>query len=97
MKTHEKIMVYRGNVARGITGNIFSVKGILFVTFLMKNIFIKFPTPILNHHFFMISSKNAMFSIGFIDTFMMYPHTTIKFATKNMKFSTKCTTKYASK
>ena len=75
-------MVYRGNVARGITGNIFSVKGILFVTFLMKNIFIKFPTPILNHHFFMISSKNAMFSIGFIDTFMMYPHTTIKFATK---------------
>jgi len=82
MKAHEKIMVFRGNIARGITGNTFSDKGMLFETFLMKNIFIIFPTPILNHHFCMISSKNSMISIGFIYTLMMYSHTTIKFATK---------------
>ena len=82
MKTHEKIMDFRGNGARGITGNIFSDKGMLFGAFLMKNIFVDFPTPSLNHHFFMISSKNPMVSIGFIYTSVMYLHTTIKFATK---------------
>ena len=82
MKTHEKIMVFRGDIARGITGNTFSDNGMLFETFLMKNIFIIFPTPILNHHLFMIPSKISMISIRFMYTFMMYSHTTIKFATK---------------
>ena len=75
-------MGFRGNVARGISGNIFSDKGMLFGTFLMKNIFINFPTPILNHHFCTISSKFSMIFIGISYTFMMYSHTTIKFATK---------------
>ena len=51
---HEKrefFMVFRGNIVAGITGSIFSDQGMLFGTFLMKNIFIKFPTPILNHIF----------------------------------------------
>ena len=82
MKTYEKIMGFRRNVARGITGNILSGNGMLFGTFLMKNIFINFPTPILNHHFCMISSKNSMISIGFTYTSMMYSHASITFATK---------------
>ena len=66
MKTYGKIMDFRGNGAIGITGNIFSGKGMLFGTFLMKNIFVDFPTPSLNHHFFMISSKNPTVFIGVV-------------------------------
>ena len=58
-------MVLRGNIVTGITGNTFSDQGMLFGTFLMKNIFIDFPTPILNYIFCMISSKNPMIFIGF--------------------------------
>ena len=61
-------MVFRGNIVTGITGNTFSDQGVLFGAFLMKNIFIKFPTPILTHNFCMISSKNPMIFIGFILT-----------------------------
>ena len=51
MKTHEKIMDFRGNGARVIPGNIFNDKGMLFGTFLMKNIFVDFPTPMLKYIF----------------------------------------------
>ena len=54
-------MVFRGDVARGITGNTFSDQGMLFGTFLMKNIFINFPTHILNHGFCSISLKISCF------------------------------------
>ena len=54
-------MVFRGNIVTGITENTFSDQGMLFGTFLMKNIFIDFPTPILNHNFCMISFKNSCF------------------------------------
>ena len=79
-------MVFRGNIVTGITGNTFSDQGMLFGTFLMKNIFIDFPTPILNYIFYMISSKNSMIFIGFICTIMMYSHITIKFASKKHEF-----------
>ena len=71
-----------GNIITVITGNTFSDQGMLFGTFLMKNIFIKFPTPILTHNFCMISSKNPMIFIGFICTIMMYSHKPSKFASK---------------
>ena len=64
-----------GNIITVMTGNLFSKQGIVFVAFLMKNIFIEFPTPILSHNFLMISSKNSMFFIGFICTIMIHPHT----------------------
>ena len=44
-------MVFRGNIVTGIIGNTFSDQGMLFGTFLMKNIFIKISAPILNHVF----------------------------------------------
>ena len=80
-------MVFRGNIARGITGNTFSDNGMLFETFLMKNIFIIFPTPILNHHFYMISSKNSMISIRFINTLWCIRHKLSSLLLKSMKFS----------
>ena len=51
MKKHEKFMVFRGNIVSSITGDTSSDQGMLFGTFLTKNIFIKFSTPILNHVF----------------------------------------------
>ena len=54
-------MVFRGNIITGITGNTFSAQGILFGTFLMKNIFIDFPTHILKHIFWYIQLKNSCF------------------------------------
>ena len=75
-------MVFRGNIVAGITGNIFSDQGMLFGTFLMKNIFIKFPTPILNHIFYKISSKNAIIFIGFVCTTILYSCISIKFGSK---------------
>ena len=59
-------MVFRGNIVTGITGNTFSDQGMLFGTFLMKNIFIDFPTPFLNYIFCMILSKNPIIFIGFV-------------------------------
>ena len=56
-KKHEFFMVFRRNIVTGITRNTFSDKGMLLVTFVMKNIFIDFPTPILKHIFCIISSK----------------------------------------
>ena len=67
-------MVFRGNIVTGITGNTFGDQGMLFVTFLMKNIFINFPTPILNHIFCMISSKNAMIFISFVCYYPVFVH-----------------------
>ena len=75
-------MVFRGNIVTGIPGNTFSDQGMLFGTFLMKNIFIDFPIPILNLNFYMISLKNSMVFIGIICTIMMYSHKNIKFASK---------------
>ena len=75
-------MIFRRNIVSGITGDTSSDQGILFGTFLTKNIFINFPTPILNHVFCLISSKNAMIFIGFVCTTMLYSHITIKFALK---------------
>ena len=80
------LTVFRGNIVTGITGNTFCGQGMLSGTFLMKNIFIKFPTPILSHNFCMISSKNSMIFIRFICTIMMYSHITIKFASKKHGF-----------
>ena len=54
-------MVFRGNIVTGITGNTFSVQEMLFGTFLMKNIFIDFPTPILKHIFCYIQLKISCF------------------------------------
>ena len=65
-------MFLNGNIITGIAGNTFSNQGMLFGAFLMKNIFIEFPTPILSHKICMISSKNTMLFIGFICTIMMY-------------------------
>ena len=61
MKKHENFIVFRGNIASGITGNTFSDQRMLFGTFLMKNMFINFPTPILNHVFCSISLKILCF------------------------------------
>ena len=46
-KKHEIFMGFRGNTVTAITGNTFSGQEMLFWTFLTKNIFIDFPTPIL--------------------------------------------------
>ena len=54
-------MVFRGNIVTGITGNTFSDQGMLFGTFLMKNIFIDFPTHILKNMFCHIQLKNSCF------------------------------------
>ena len=75
-------MVFRGNIVSNVTGDTLSDQGMLFGTFLMKNIFINFPTPILNHVFCSISSKNPMIFIGCVCTTLLYSHTTIKFASK---------------
>ena len=75
-------MVFRGNIITNITGNTFSDQGMLFGTFLMKNIFIKIPTPILDHIFCKISSKNAMIFIGFVCTTILYSCISIKFGSK---------------
>ena len=54
-------MVFRGNIVSDVTANTPSDQGMLFGAFLMKNIFIDFPTPILNHVFCSISSKISCF------------------------------------
>ena len=54
-------MVFRGNIVTGITRNTFSDKGMLFGTFLKKNIFIDFPTHILKCIFCYIQLKNSCF------------------------------------
>ena len=54
-------MVFRGNIITVITGNTFSDQGMLFGAFLMKNIFIDFPTPILKHIFCYIQLKISCF------------------------------------
>ena len=75
-------MVFRRNIVSGITDTTVSGQGMMFGTFLMKNIFIDFPTPILNCDFCMILSKNSMLFIGLICTIPLYLRATIKFATK---------------
>ena len=54
-------MVFRGNIVTDITGSTFSDQGMFFGTFLIKYIFINFPTPILNHIFCSISLKFSCF------------------------------------
>ena len=61
MNKHEIFIVFRGNIVTGITGNTYSSQGMLFGTFLMKNIFIDFPTPILKYIFCYIQLKNSCF------------------------------------
>ena len=61
MKNHENLKVFRGNIVSGITVDTLSDIEMLFGTFHMKNIFIDFPTPILNHDFCSISLKNSCF------------------------------------
>ena len=53
-------MVFRGNIISDVTANTRNDQEILFETFLMKNIFIDFPNPILNHIFCSISLKFLM-------------------------------------
>ena len=54
-------MGFRGTIVTGIIRNTFSNKGMLYVTFLMKNIFIDSPTHILKHIFCYIQLKNSCF------------------------------------
>ena len=54
-------MGFRGNIVTDITPTTFSDQRIMLGTFLMKNIFINFPTPILNHGFCSISLKISCF------------------------------------
>ena len=61
MKKHEKFMGFRVNIVSDITGDTFCDQGMLFGTFLMKNIFIKIPTPILHYVFYSISLKISCF------------------------------------
>ena len=61
MKNHENFMVFGGNIVTDFTGNTFSDQGMLFGTFLMENIFIKFSTPIMNHVFCSILLKFSCF------------------------------------
>ena len=75
-------MVFRGNIIAGITGNISSDQGRLFGTFLMKNIFIKFPTPISNHVFCSFSLKISCF---FEPNLMLVYECRIVVQTKPMK------------
>ena len=75
-------MVFRGNIVACITGDIFSDKELLFGTFLMKNIFIKFPTHILNYIFASFHQKNTMLFIGFVCTTILYSCISIKFGSK---------------
>jgi hypothetical protein len=56
MKKHEKSWVFEGVSPLTSPESTFSDQGMLFLTFLMENIFITFPTPILNHVFCSISS-----------------------------------------
>ena len=75
-------MVFRGNIVACITGDIFSYQGLLFGTFLMKNIFIKFPTPIFNHVF---CSNTLKFSCFFEPNLMLMHEYRIVVQTKPMK------------
>ena len=61
MKNHENLKVFRGNIVSSITVDTLSDIEMLFGTFHMKNIFIDFPTPILNHDFCSISLKISSF------------------------------------
>ena len=82
---HEKTWFFhgfRGNIVTGITGNISSDQGRLFGTFLMKNIFIKFPTPIFNHVFCSFSLKISCF---FEPNLMLVYECRIVVQTKPMK------------
>ena len=74
MKKHGFFTVFRGNIVIGITGNTFSDQGMLFVTFLMKNIFIDFTTPILKHIFLPHSVENFMLFRSKLDSFMRIHH-----------------------
>ena len=89
-------MVFRGNIVTYITGNIFSDQEMLFGTFLMKNIFIKFPTPILNHIFCMIIKKCNDFR-RFICTTILYSYITIKFDSKKHEIFNEIERKHDSK
>ena len=60
-KNAKFLWFYKGNIVTSITGNTFSGQGMMFGTFLMKNIFIDFPTPILKHIFCYIWWKNSCF------------------------------------
>ena len=60
----ENFVVFGGNTVSNITGNTLGDQGMLFGTFLMKNIFINFPTLILNHVCCSISLKFPCFSIA---------------------------------
>ena len=61
MKKHENLMGFRGNIISDVTADTLSDIEMLFGTFHMKNIFIDFPTPILNHDFCSISLKISSF------------------------------------
>ena len=67
-------MGFRGNITTGIPGNIFSDQGMLFGTFLMKNIFIDFPTHILKHIFCSIQLQNSCFFRSKLDSYMRIHH-----------------------
>ena len=85
-------MIFRGNIVTGITGNTFSGQGMLSGTFLMKNIFIDFPTPVSKYIFCYIQLKNPCFLeanlIGMCEYIMIVqtkPMKTIKIFDEIMK------------
>ena len=97
MKKRDFLWFLNRNIVTGITDNTFSGQGMLFGTFLMKNIFVDFPTPIFNRIFCSISLKNSMTFIGIIGTTMLHPHTITKFGLKKHGFFSEIEQKYGSK
>ena len=75
-----------------MTGNTLSDQGMLFGTFLMKNIFVDFPTHILKYIFCYIQLKNSCFLEANLIVICVYimivqiePMKTIEFLTKSCK------------
>ena len=60
----KKLRFFRGTIVTYFTGITLSDEGTLFGTFLMKNIFINFPTPILKHIFWCIQLKISCFVVA---------------------------------
>ena len=97
MKKHEIFMVFRGNVISDVTADTPSDQGMLFGTFRMKNIFIKFPTPTLNNIFY---SNSLKFSCFLQQTWWLCEKTALVVQRKLMKtigFFNETEQKYSSK
>ena len=61
MKKHEFLMGFRGNIISDVTADTLSGQECCQMAIRMKNIFIKIPTPIVNHIFCSILLKISWF------------------------------------